>query len=264
VPNHSRYIALVDARFVNLIGAAHVPLCMRGPFTQFAKRVLHVKTMNWCGMCGMVEPHDLAPFWLLGTSLCPECCSANFASRQRLLDMYGLSLDTLICGKMLMEHMLGKVFIAWLPAPSRDDIWRFSTHVADTQGFVASTNTFFVWLPDLAKLLDLPRLAAWQRMRKETVNKVLVPWIKSAVVKRAVIAAQREGVKRNFPSKLFTMNLRQKTNFLGLFRRHFVETFVVKRKPRRRNMAENVFGPSTRQLIGWLETNQRGSLLSAI
>ena len=259
LPNYRRSTGLVDARFMHIIDMVHAPLLMRATFTRFAARVLHIKTMTWCSMCGTASPFKLVPFWNLGMSVCLECCSNHFISRWQLLKRYGLAMDTRICGKMLVEHMLGKVFVAYLSAPDQEILWDFSTDPDMTGPFAVEAHTFFVWLPQLAELLDLPALALWQQQKKDVAAKVLAPWFKQLAVKRVVIAAQKEGGKRVQPSKLFTMNTRQKATFLEHFRLFYIKMLMAKKKkPRRRNESEHVFGLHTREIISMLELNEKG------
>ena len=309
LPNYARdggslSTQLNDARMMHLVGAPNVPLALREPFLAFAKRVLHMDAMVWCGMCGMPSTRRIA-FWLLGTRVCLECRSNNFASQERLQDVYGLRLDTRFCGRMLIEYMMGRVFVVYTSTLTREQLLMFTAHVSDIRGFTAGTKNFFVWLPQLAQIVDLEGLRTLQNRKKRAAvaldlpakvaltdpeekrlvaagellhrrhaQKELACYLKRAAIRRIIILAQNESHRKQWPSKLFTMNQQQKETFLEAFRGRYNDIYLLKKKRattvasvwKGRGITHNVhaFGPQTHRIVRLLEQGVIGSQVKSL
>ena len=146
-----------------------------------------------------------------------------------------------------------------------------------------NSRTFFIWLPQLAEILDLDGLKALQTLKKSMlVAKELPPlldktttgsrhaavelacYLKRAIVRRVIMLAQNEGKRKQWPSKLFTMNKQQKNTFLENFRSLYLEISTPKKKKPLRNARDHVFGATTPQIVEWLLLNERGSLAKTL
>ena len=259
---------LLDERFLPLINARHIPRPLKQPFIRFAKRVLYLESITRCGMCGSRGTGSTFCFWLLGKRVCAECRGCHFMSQQRLYDVYGLRLHTRFQGKMLMEHMLGKVFIAYFPKISIEQLRLFSHHADDIKGFMPNAQNLFVWLPQLADILDLQGLKDWQLEKKQAME-ALVHLFKAASVRHLVLVAQDEAQaykKHKRPVAFTTMEAAQKAEFIERLREAKAVMLSPKKKTPRgqRHRTGAYFGPHYYQLNGWLLLNQRGSLRNSL
>jgi hypothetical protein len=224
LPNFDLEPLMVDSRFIRLIGLPTVHPALQASFSRFARRALHMVHMNWCGMCGV--QCDTAPFWNIGTRVCAECRHANFMSKERLRDIYGLTFTTWICGKMLIDHLAKQVHVAYIRRCTRDEFVFFTKHADDIKAFVPSTFVAFVWIPQLAKVLNLEGLKALQEAKKAAAT-VMVPMFKRLKVLLTVMLAQRLPKKMKHPLRFFTMGSHRKQVFMRNFREAEVLVFVA-------------------------------------
>ena len=194
---------LIDARFIRLIGKPLMTVGQRALFMRFSKKVLSLKWMPWCGVCGCL---DADPFWIIGMQICCVCCHYNFMSLERLRDKYGLTLDTVIGGKALVDWAC--THCACLRFKS--DLWRISTHANDIKNWTAGS--VFVWMPHMARILDLSGLARLEDAKRAQAA-LVVRFVKELHVRRLVMRAQHLANQTKHPTRFAKMSKVQKATF---------------------------------------------------
>jgi hypothetical protein len=262
LPNFRKEIGLSDGRYLQLVGARHIAVNMRRHFLNFAKRLLFLETVYWCGMCGRSQNElgVMTGFWLLGCRVCTECCSNHFISGYRLVKTFGIALDSRIGGgKMLIEHMVGKVFMVYFETMGQsmmDGKWRKLTmHVDDIRNYSANSSIVFLWMPHLEKLLNLHGKNGLRQFleEKKKAYAQLVPYFQTFNVRVAVLAAQNEGKKKKFPSALITLQRFVREKFTRELRQNALTMSVSKRKQRKVRKADFVYKEVTTSIIQMIE-----------
>lgn len=106
----ARLIALVDPKKeADPAKAMVIPRPVEKVYTLFAKRVLHLQSMAWCGMCFQGgQGCWLTSYWHLGMRLCVQCKPTFFISGVCLQQKFGLYMDTRLAGHKLVEHLVAE------------------------------------------------------------------------------------------------------------------------------------------------------------
>ena len=211
------------------------------------------------------QDNQLYTFWILGKNVCTQCCSDNFISGARLLSTYGIALDSPIGGKRLIDHIAGKVFMVYFHRTyGIRDLWsRLTLHPSDFKNYNTSAPLLFLWLPHLAQILDLSGLRKFADQKKRIYNEKLVPYFKAFAVKRLVVAAQNESIKKQFPSAFITMqNINKNQFFMTLSRGLLVLLCNKKNKQQRSGWKKDfVYVDCDDTMIELVELSERLTLL---
>ena len=260
LPNFRKNIGLSDGRYLQLVGSRHIAVNMRSKFLNFAKRLLFLETVYWCGMCGRSQNElgVMPGFWLLGCRVCTECCSNHFISGHRLVKTFGIALDSRIGGgKMLIEHMVGKVFMIYFDTVGNvEGKWRKLTmHLDDIRNYSATASMVFMWMPHLEKLLNLHGKNGLRQFLedKKKAYTQLVPYFQTFNVRAAVLAAQNEGKKKKIPSALITLQRFVREKFTRELRQSTATMAMPKRKQRKVRKADFVYKEVTTPIIQMIE-----------
>jgi hypothetical protein len=91
--------------------------------------------------------------------------------------------------------------------------WKdYTTDPTDERFYHKECSTAFFWMPDLERMLNMPRLRQYQCERREAYA-ALVRHFKRTVVERMVVKAQNESKDKEKPSCLITMPMDVKNSF---------------------------------------------------
>jgi hypothetical protein len=238
-----RYYELLDNRFHKL-AKSKLPISphVLGPFVAYAKRFLHLKTLQVCGLCG--TPRNLKPHWHLGTSLCITCRQQNFISEHRLRREYGISLSTRFYGKMLANLIAYHVAVETIRGYEPARFLHYSDNTKDIEDFLllpSHSTTVLLWRPHLAKMLDLNGLKDLQSNKLLAARNVLAGHMKTMLVFRTMwnLAHGNYGFKPTESRRpIFRKHMDQ--NFAVLLRMGMLKVEYLKDENERRKKRSKV------------------------
>jgi hypothetical protein len=166
---------MLDARYDVLAQMRHIPPALRFEFTKYAQRFLHMEYMTWCGLCRRYN-RDVRPEWQLGTCLCLNCRHANFITEGRLTREYGVSLSTRFDGQLFAALITCKVYVRVIPQYERSYLLRYTCDsqdlapLPDSKQVKIKDTYVLLWLPHLARVLDLKGLKALQDTKHQAMR----------------------------------------------------------------------------------------------